>query len=547
MALAGDELERGRASYERRAWREAFDALGEADRRAPLGAGDVELVATAAFMLGLDADFASALERAHHLYLEQENGVRAARCAFWIGMSLLIGGELGPAMGWLGRAQRLVDAEGRPCAEQGYLLVPAMFEQDEGGDYERACTTAREALGIAERFADADLAAIALHVEGRAVAKLGRVEEGLRMLDEAMVAASAGELSPIVTGLIYCSVIEGCHQVYALRRAREWTAVLTRWCEEQPDMVAFTGNCLAHRAEIMQLQGDWEAALEESQRARRRFVEEAHRPAIAQAAYQQGELLRLRGELAAAERAYREAAAGGWEPQPGLALLRLAQGNGAAAGASIRRAAGETSDALRRARLLPAYVEIMVAAGALDDARRACAELATIRDHYGQSGWLAASAAHAAGSVELASGDAWAALASLRRARTEWQELEAPYEDACARVLVGSACRAVGDQDTAALELEAARQAFAVLGAATDLARVDSMLGGRARAETHGLSPRELEVLRLAAVGRSNREIAAQLVISEHTAARHLQNIFAKLHVSSRTAAGAYAHEHGLL
>jgi DNA-binding CsgD family transcriptional regulator len=541
------ELERGRDAFARHAWSDAHELLTAADSRAALAASDVELAAVAAFMLGRDNEFVAALERAHHLHLEARDRLPAARCAFWIGVFFLIAEELGPAMGWLGRAQRLVDAAGPGSVEAGYLLVPAMIEQEETGDYETARTTAREAVAIAERFGDADLAALARHVEGRAVAKLGRVEEGLRLLDEAMVAAMAGELSPIVTGLIYCSVIEGCHHVFALRRAREWTTVLSRWCEEQPDMVAFTGNCLAHRAEIMQLQGDWDGALEEARRARRRFVAEAHRPAIAQTAYQQAELLRLRGELAAAERSYRDATEGGWEPQPGLALLRLAQGNAAAANAGIRRAVGETSDPLRRARLLPAYVEILLAVGDVDEARAACAELAGLGDAYGNSGWLAASSAQAQGAVELAAGDPWAALASLRRARTEWQALEAPYEDACARVLVARACLAVGDDDTAALELSAARRAFTSLGAATDLARVEGFVSGAAKEPpTHGLSPRELEVLRLVAAGRSNREIAAALVISEHTVARHVQNIFAKLRVSTRTAAGAFAYEHGL-
>jgi DNA-binding CsgD family transcriptional regulator len=361
-----------------------------------------------------------------------------------------------------------------------------------------------------------------------------------------MVAVTAGELSPIVTGLVYCNAIAFCQEVYEVRRAREWTAALTRWCESQPEMVAHTGLCLLHRAEIMELSGAWPEALDEARRAGERFAQQAKRTAAGQASYRQGEVHRLRGELAAAEEAYREASRCGWEPQPGLALLRLAQGNREAAMAAIRRVVAETGEPLKLASLLPAYVEIMLAAGEAEEAGSACGRLEELTGEQ-EEGMRAALVAQARGSVELAAGDAGTALVSLRKAWQEWQEIEAPYEAARARMLVGLACRAVGDDDAAALELEAAHGTFAELGAAPDLARVESLFGGVEPADLHGLTMRELEVLRLVAAGETNKAIAAELVLSERTVDRHVSNILAKLRVSSRSAATAYAYEHQLV
>ena len=285
---------------------------------------------------------------------------------------------------------------------------------------------------------------------------------------------------------------------------------------------------------------------QEARRAGERCALAMNESGAAQALYRQGEVHRLQGEFAAAEEAYRNARRGGWEPQPGLALLRLAQGNGEAAAAAIRRLVGETSEPSKRAGLLPAYVEIMLAVGDVQAARSACGELQEVAERWG-GGMIGAMVAHARGAVDLAERDARAALVALRRAGQAWRELEAPYEAARARVLMGLACAALGDDDTASLELEAAREVFARLGAAPDLARVDSLTRRAASGDTHGLTPRELQVLRLVAAGKSNREISAELIISEHTVARHVQNIFAKLDVSSRTAASAFAFAHDLL
>ena len=375
----------------------------------------------------------------------------------------------------------------------------------------------------------------------------GRVEEGLRLVDEVLVAAMAGELSPLVTGIIYCNTIAFCQDAYELRHAREWTEALTGWCERQPEMVAHNGLCLVHRAEIMQLQGAWSDALEEARRAAERFTAGVlNQLACGKAHYREGEVHRLRGEFGPAEEAYRQASRCGFEPQPGLALLRLAQDETEKAAAAIRRAVGETTRPLGRAALLPAYVEIMLAVQEQDRARAGSEELDEIAETHASDA-LRAMSAHARGAVCLAEGDAQEALVALRRAAEIWQRLGAPYESARARVLVGVACETLGDVDATALEMEAARGVFAQLGAAPDLERVGAQPAAGGGADAHGLTGRELEVLRLVAAGRSNRAIAEELVISEHTVARHLQNIFAKLGVSSRTAAGAFAFEHDLV
>jgi ATP/maltotriose-dependent transcriptional regulator MalT len=539
-------LERGRAAQAARAWAAAFDALSRADAEAPLDPHDLELLAVAAFMLGRVDEFLDVLERAHDGHVENGELLRAARCAFFIGVNLAFRGEIGRATGWFGRARRLVEREGRECAEQGYLLMPIAMQNESAGNYEAVYSAAGEAAAIGERFGDRDLFSLAVHTQGLARIKQERVADGLALLDEAMLAATAGDLSPMITGVVYCGVIAGCEEAFELRRAREWTDALERWCQEQAELVAFNGRCRVHRAEIMQLHGAWTDALEEARRGLERSEQAMNRDAAGQALYLQGELLRLRGDVDAAEAAYRDANALGREPQPGLALLRLARGDAEAASGAIRRALAEAVEPLRRARLLPAYVEIMLALGDDDAARGASAELEEIAFNSG-SGMLRAFVEHARGAVELAAGNAEAALPSLRRAWRAWQEIDAPYEAARTRVLVGLACRALGDDATARLELDAAAETFERLGATPDAARVAALVEPPRVRDRHGLTQRELEVLRLVAAGRSNRQIAAALVVSEHTVAGHLQNIFGKLGVSSRTAATAFAFEHDLV
>jgi DNA-binding CsgD family transcriptional regulator len=545
VADAVGELERGRQSFADQAWADAYESLAAADHSNQLTAEDLELLATTAYMLGREEDYLRLLERAYGAHLDTGEGLAALRCAFWIGVTLASGGEMGRAGGWLGRAQRLLDREGGDRVESGYLLLPVVFEREGSGDLEAAAQTAAEAAAIGERFDDPDLFALAAHEQGHILIRLGRIKKGLGLLDESMVAVTAGELSPIASGIVYCGVILACQDAHEVRRAQEWTIALTGWCKRQPDLVAFTGRCLVHRAQIMQLHGAWPEAIDEARRAAERCLRGENPAAAGEACYQRGEIHRLLGDYRAAEGAYREATGYGWQPQPGLALMRLAQGDASAAEAAIRRMEAETSEPGKRAGLLPAYAEILLAIEDLDGARAASAELESIAEGA-ESSALAAMAAQARGAVDLAQGDARAALASLRTAGEVWQQLEAPYEAARARELVGRACRALGDEDTAMLELEAARAVYAQVGAMPDVTRIGSLTGGRHRS-THGLTERELEVLRHLAAGETNKAIAAELVLSERTVDRHVSNIFAKLGVSSRAAATAYAYEHHLV
>jgi DNA-binding CsgD family transcriptional regulator len=539
-------LLRGREAAERLAWADAYAALSLADRSAPLAAEDLELLANAAYLLGHVEDCLGALQRAHQLYAEGGDHRRAASCAGWLGFHLSSRGDLAQASGWFGRASRLLEHEPQECAEHGYLLTSVAFQRLMAGDYADARATAERAAEIGGRVGDADLVAFGLYLQGRALVWDGRVGEGLALLDEAMVAVVAGELSPVVAGTVYCGVIELCQEVAELRRAQEWTEALTAWWGAQPDMVTFTGQCLVHRAEILQLHGAWPEAVEEAKRALERFARAADRYATGAACYQQAELYRLSGDFAAAEDAYQEASRWGRQPQPGLALLRLVQGEIEVAAAASRRVVGETGEPFRRAKLLPAHVEIMLTVGDLVAARDAAAELAQIADAYGTPA-LRAMADHARGAVLLTEGEAQTALVVLRAAWEVWRELQAPYEAARVRVLVGLACRQLGDGEAATMELDAARGVFAQLGATPDVARLEALAHRDAAARAHGLTARELQVLRLLATGTTNRAIAGELVVAEKTVDRHVSNIFAKLGVSSRAAATAYAYQHRLL
>jgi len=544
-----NSLHLAHTAYESRSWRAAFTHFSEAHRAGALNLPDQERLAAAAYLVGEEDQALDVWAHAHQEHLAAGDPPGAGRCAFWTGFALSARGERARAGGWFARALRVLEEWGGECVEAGYLLVPRAIRAAGEGDGPAALGHFTRAEETGERFGDPDLAMLGRHGRGRVLIHMGQATEGVALLDEVMVAVAADELSPIVAGDIYCSVLEACEERFDPRRAREWTGAMTRWLEAQPDLVPFRGHCLVRRAEVFRFCGDWDEALEEAERAADWLTRPPARPAAGSAFYEQAELHRLRGDYERAEEAYREASRWGHRTEPGLPLLRLAEGRIQAATSAIRRAVDEARGPIARARLLPAQVEILLATGEVEEARAAADALAELAEAL-DAAPLRAEAAAARGAVLLYRGKAAEALTLLRRAMEGWSALDCPFRAAAVRVLVARACDALGDEDAAELELDAAREVFRKLGAAPELARLEALsrkdAAGTAAAFPGDLTPRQVQVLRLVATGRTNRRIARELFISERTVERHVSDIFRKLGISSRSAATAWAHRHGL-
>lgn len=549
-------LDMGRSAFSERRWSDALDCLARADSEGGLPARDMELVASVAMLLGHDDDGVKYLTRAHEEFLTLGDMAGAARCAAWLVLFLMDIGEPARSSGWMSRAQHLIAEMEEPTEAEGYLLIPSALGSLYGGNPEASHELFGRAFEVGRRFHDRDLMALGQLGLGTARITLGSPDEGLQLLDEVMLSVTAGEVSPIPSGIIYCAVIGSCRLALDVHRAQEWTAALERWCGDRPDMVMFSGQCQSHRAELFILHGAWDEAL-----AAARIAQDRSRRGDPEAAwgawYQQGEVLRLRGRFDEADAAYAKAGETGFEPLPGLALLRMAQNKTSQAQAMLHRAMSG-ADPANRCRLLPAVVQVELAAGDVVAAREAANELAAPL-HEASRPLERALSAQAEASVLLAEGSAEAALMTARKAWRLWYSLEAPYEAARCRLLAGRACARLGDPDSAAMEFEAAAAEFAELDAAPALAGVlglkagaGTVSGGDGSVPTarelnaRELTARELEVLRLVADGKANKSIARELYLSEKTVARHVSNILSKLSLPSRVAATKYAFEHHL-
>ena len=537
-----DDLRQARDTYERRDWLAAYRGLSELDDT-ELEANDFAALGITAYLLGRRNDCVQALQRAHQASLEAGDAAGAVRAAYLLVVTLWQAGELAVGNGWLERASRVLD-DLDEVAEQGYLCDLQMMQHVIGGEFDLALPMAPRITDYGRRFAEPDLIALGLHAEGRLSLYTGQVADGLRRMDEALAGVMAGEVTAVTAGRVYCSTIEACQEVSDFGRAGAWTHALTTWCDDQPGLVAYTGQCATHRGQLLRLHGAYREAVEEFDRAVERYLSIGGDPALGQAHYERGETLRLRGEYHLAEAAFAGAAERGHPAQPGRALLWLAQDRLGPATAAVLRLLDERRDPVGRSRVLPAAVEILVAAGDLERATAAGQELCQIAEDFGCSA-LQAAGRYAVAQVGLAGGALDAALITARQAMQAWGQLSAPYEVARSRVIIGRVLRLLGDEESGVADLTAARQSFAELGAGPAERETASLIG---RAEIPGgLSPRELEVLRLVAAGRSNSVIATELTLSEKTVARHLSNIFTKLDVHSRTAAAAYAYEYHLL
>ena len=537
-----EELARAREAYERREWVRAYDVLSGLEDSS-LTAHDFAQLATAAFLLGRRNDCIQALQRAYQGHLDAGEPLDAIRAGFWLAKVLLEGGEAAVGSGWLARCQRLLEDVPADVVERGYVMIHVMMRHIFSGEFEQALERAEEITDYGRRFSDPALLALGVMAQGRMLLYSGRVPEGLSLLDEAMVGLSTGEVSPILAGEVYCSLVEACQEISDFGRMAEWTRALTSWVEAQPGLVAFAGQCATHRGQIMRVQGAFPEALEELSAAAARYLAAGASDAVGVALAETGDVHRILGNLEDADSTYEDAIAHGFEPQPGLALLWLARGRTQAAANAVQRLLAEPRDPVHRSQLLPGAVEVLLAVGQVEKATAVSDELSKTADSFGCAG-LRAMGHHARAHCLLTAGDAALAAKEARTAAALWRTLSSPYEAARAQVLLGRALRELGDEDSGTTELTHARRTFAELGALPAERSVAQLL---APSHPAGLTERELEVLRLVASGKSNPEIATSLVLSEKTVARHLSNIFAKLDVSSRTAAAAFAFENRLL
>jgi DNA-binding NarL/FixJ family response regulator len=541
-----DALEVARDDVARWAWADALAAARAADVGSERAEADrLDIVAEASWWLGRLDDCIEAREHAYGRYEALGESKRAGQCAVWLWEHHQMKARPAMAGGWLRRARRALQAETESAEYAGLVLREAEVAHG-AGDLDGAEGLGRDALALARRLGSANLEAEALQAIGRVLIDGGRQADGLGHLDEAMLSAVEGGLGPYTTGKVYCSLISACEELGDMRRAAEWTDATWRWSESHP-LAMWPGICRVHHAALLQLRGDWDAAEREARQACAE-LDGFHVPNVAAGYIEIGEIRRRLGDLEGAEEAFARAEELCGQQSAGLALVRLAQRRVDAASAIITRMLAEhTWNRLARGKLLPAQIQIAVAAGDLTVAAEAADELEAIASEYASQALLAASLSSRA-RLQLAQGDPSGACATLREALQQWQQLEVPYEVATVRLLLGQACRNCGDEDGASRSLASAAAIFDRLGAALDSRHIRNLTSssGSSPVLPGGITAREAEVLSLVAAGRTNKEVACALHLSERTVGRHLSNIFTKIGVTSRTAAAAFAYEHDL-
>jgi DNA-binding CsgD family transcriptional regulator len=538
-----EALDGARQAYVRHDWQTAYDAARAVDGLDARDEADrLDLVADTAWWLGRLDDCIAHREAAYLAYDELADNRRAGQCAVWLYEHHCFKGQRTIGGAWLRRAHRSLDDE-PGCVEHGALVLREAETAHGGGDLDRAVALAQGALALGRRLRSADLEAEALQTLGRVLIDAGDLTEGLAHLDEAMLFAVEGRLGPYSTGKVYCSMIAACEEVGDLARAAEWTEATALWADEGHPFAVFPGICRVHRAIALDSRGALADAVVEAERACDELLG-IHIPNAAAAFVELGDIRRRLGDLAGAEEAFAKADELAAQPCAGLALLRLAQGRIGAARAIVARCVENRGLPLARARLLPTCAQVAIADGDLVRAAEAVAELEIIATEFGTVA-LVASARSARGRLELAQDDPVAAREALTDALRRWQSLDVPYEVATTRTLLGQAQRMAGDHDAAATSFAAAEALFEGIGARLDTTQVRDLTGKRTRPA--GLTEREVEVLQLISAGKTNKDVAAELYLSEKTVSRHLSNIFTKIGVNSRAAATAYAYEHELL
>jgi class 3 adenylate cyclase len=484
--LAGNALEAGRAAVLKHAWRDAYEHLRTADAEGTLSGEDLQSLGEAAWWTGHLEEALVLRERAYAAYVGAGQSRTAGALATQLSMDHLLRGTMSVSSGWLARAGSLL-ADEEEGFEHGYLSLARGLSAQTIGELETATAEFGRAHDLAVRFSDGSLRALAVVFKGTVLVATGDLTEGLRLLEEATAAAVSGELEPLATGIVYCVMIDSCQALGDCGRAAEWTTAANHWCDRL-DVTGFPGACRIHRAQILQLQGDWPRAEEQAIQACAELQDYNHF-VTAQGFYEIGEIRRRRGDFSAAEEAYRQANELGRDPQPGLALLRLAQGKVDTAAAAIKRdLAQEWLDPLSRAKRLPAQIEISLAAGELRRAREAAEELDGIADQFRVGGRRTPALDGAVrvswGQIRLAERDWEGAASALRAARDVWEKVGAPYEIAQTRMLLGLAYRGEGDEDGAREELTAAKRTFERLGAVLDVQRIAELLGESATRRT---------------------------------------------------------------